>query len=446
MTPYDEARKEFHTLLRWHLENGTCPAGNYRKGLPWKSAAFARAIREKFKITCDESAVRHWIEGRHLPGTRLDYIELVLFGAEPAGQHNAWRNDFRQAYAVAASLQRDHSEKQQHSLIPVVVYNPAHGPGRVLSRAEFMFDGVTDYIERIQVPWGLSRIEIVLTSQHDQSADLYRSLYEKYDPDLVKGAVSPQSSGDKFKVSVDNLSGLEIAQWKVTIDSNSDLASPEMRELVTRICRTHNRQIEQIGDEFSMTQQFFEQSPLSGTITMPLFDRAAFLDAIDGSEDVKPYLTRIELEKFADEMEAAMRSSEGFETTIEDFYGQGFPVIILHSYLRVKYPAQAIKYTKYFIGDRRGKNPLPDAELQMLEMLQFYVIMSQETLREHWTEYRIEHLSPEDAEMLEAFFNEHGLAGALHEYGGVLGMFRLIAKDSPEMYMMLLAALNGLRR
>jgi hypothetical protein len=104
MASYEDARGSFHALLRWHLDNGTRPSGaGHPRRLRWTNGAFARAIREAFKTTCDESAVRHWKTGRHLPDaeTKLDYIERVLFGNEPTGQYADYRDDLRKAYASA---------------------------------------------------------------------------------------------------------------------------------------------------------------------------------------------------------------------------------------------------------------------------------------------------------------------------------------------------------
>jgi hypothetical protein len=351
--------------------------------------------------------------------------------------------DFRSSYktalneVVAALLKR---RPIQRSLIPVIVYSPPHGPSRVLSRDTFAFGGPADYIEAIQLPYGVPRVEIMLTSPADQTEELYYRFFGKYDADALRADAS-----SAMKVTVHELTGWDVAQWKVIVDGVPDFASPEVRHLVTRICEAHNRQIQDILSDVNIEQEFFEQSPLSGNIAMPLFDRAAFLEAVKDSEDVKPYLSPAQLEAFANGMEKAMERAMGRETHIEGFFAAAFPMIILYCYLEVKYPAKAIEYSRYFMGDRKGENPLPLPELQMLEMLQFWVIMSQEALQGPWAEYRLEHLSPEDIGVLEAFFAEHGMAGLLQRHGGVLGMFRLIGKDSPEMYRLLLVALNGLR-
>ena len=107
-------------------------------------------------------------------------------------------------------------------------------------------------------------------------------------------------------------------------------------------------------------------------------------------------------------------------------------------------PEKAIEYARICAGLKNGPAPLTERETRMLPTLEFWAIDSQESLRQTWAEFRLEHLSPDQADALEQFFVDQGMAGAPHQSGGVLGLFRLVATDEFEAYFMVLHAFRGI--
>src|SRR5271157_1711622 len=347
-----------------------------------------------------------------------------------------FRHNYRQSFneLVAALLKRRQLEK---GIVPVITYNPAHGHTRELSRDSFTFAGNTEFIEGIFLPWGLSRVELILSSPPGEDGDtLYEYFYEKYETNKLR--VAP-------RVSVLALTGLETAKWRVVVDGVADIHATALRQLLTKILIAHNQQIQSVMSLFMMRDAFVSQSPLSRKITMPALDGPAFLKSVAEDEDIGRLMNKTELKAFTDEMSAAMARAEGVEVDLEGF-GGAFPVIVLIAYLTAKYPEKALAYTRIITGLTEGKNPLAESEKQMLPMLEFYVMASQEGLRELWAEYKIEHLEPEETDLLEKFFSKHGMAGAIHEHGGVVGLFRLAATSNFDTYRIILAALNRLTR
>jgi len=322
----------------------------------------------------------------------------------------------------------------ERTVVPVITYNPAQGPKRELKRENLVFPGPSDFVEGVYVPWGLSRVEIVVTAPKEVEEGLYSYFFEKYDK---------QSLELDHRVSVDELTGLEVPKWKIAVRDAEDTASRETRELLVKLIETHNQQIAEILSLHEMLGRFSKQSSTSENLITPKFDSAAFLEAIRGDEQIAEFLDGDQIVVFATEMATALGRAVGVDVEIEEFFGQAFPLIILTTYLKTKFPEEYLSYARHFAGIEKGRDPLSEIEKQMLLMLEFYVIASQSELREFWAEYKLEHLSPEETDILEQFFVEQGMAGAIHQYGSAVELIRMVSGSSFEGYQMSLMALQG---
>lgn len=335
---------------------------------------------------------------------------------------------------LASALLRQ--SKLEKAVISVITYNPAHGTTRELSRDSFVYAGSSEFIEGIYVPYGLNHVELVLLTPGSKESGMYSYFFEKYDTHTLEAAPG---------ISVSVLNGLDVAMWKVTINDITGTSAPKTRRLISQVFDAHNQQVVMVVSHFNMLNSFVGQSSISMKMRSPPFDRTAFLDAISDNNDICTLLSKSQIDTFAEEMESSMTRAEGVEIEIDEFFSHAFPFIVLAAYLKAKYPGKADEYLRFFAGLELGENPITEEEREPLLMLEFWVVASQESLRQEWAEYKLEHMTPNEASTLEQFFIEQGMAGALHIHGGVLGMLRLVAKDSFDAYFMMLMALKGVR-
>lgn len=180
----------------------------------------------------------------------------------------------------------------------------------------------------------------------------------------------------------------------------------------------------------------------SHTITFPLFDGFAFLDMALHDYEVGRFMNKQDLDSFASEIEFATRRASGDKIEIEELFDYVIPSLILSAYMNTKYPQEVVHHSDAHVND--GDKTLSDGERMLLIMLEFWAVVSQADLRKVWAEYKLAGLTTDQVDGVEAYFVEHGMAEAIRRCGGVVGLFRLGARDSFHAYIILLAALDGL--